>query len=135
MGVKISALPTLANLTSTSTLPVVSAGTTYQVSANSINNYITSVMSTSNVTTTGNVSAANYLISGNGTPTVSSPNNLDLSAPTAVRITGGGTFRLPSLTTAQISNLVPVNGDMVYNSTTARIQAYAGNVWGNITLS
>jgi hypothetical protein len=73
--------------------------------------------------------------SGAGTPTITSTTNLDLSAVTAVRVVGGGSFRLPTLTTAQIANLTAVNGDMVYNSSTAKIQAYAGNVWGNITLS
>ena len=134
MPVKISQLPTLANLTSTSTLPVVSAGTTYQVSANSINTYIANVMSTSNVVT-GNISAANFVTSGAGTPTVSSPTGLDLSAASTVRVVGGGTFRLPSLTTAQIANITPVNGDMVYNTTTAKVQIYANSAWGNITLS
>ena len=91
------------------------------------------------VSTTGNVTAGNIIgnivASGAGTPTIASTGNLDLSAVTAVRVVGGGSFRLPSLTTAQVANLTAVNGDMVYNSTTAKIQAYAGNVWGNITLS
>ena len=54
---------------------------------------------------------------------------------TAVRVLGGGTFRLPILSTAQIANVTPANGDMVYNNTTTKIQAYAAGVWGNITLS
>lgn len=91
------------------------------------------------ISTTGNVTGGNIIgnvvASGAGTPTVASTGNLDLSAVTAVRVIGGGTFRLPTFTTAQIANLTAVNGDMVYNSTTAKIQAYAGNVWGNITLS
>jgi hypothetical protein len=60
---------------------------------------------------------------------------LILSAVTGVRVTGGGTFRLPSFTTTQISALSPVNGDMVYNSTTSRAMIYAGGVWGNVFLS
>jgi hypothetical protein len=42
---------------------------------------------------------------------------------------------LPTLTTAQIANLIAANGDMVYNSTTTKIQAYANSAWGNITLT
>lgn len=91
------------------------------------------------ISTTGNITAGNIIgnvvASGAGTPTITSTGNLDLSAVTAVRVVGGGSFRLPTLTTAQIANLTAINGDMVYNSTTAKIQAYAGNVWGNITLS
>ena len=87
------------------------------------------------ISTTGNVTAGTFVSGGAGTPTITSSTNLDLSAAAAVRVIGGGTFRLPTLTTAQIANLVAVNGDIVYNSTTSTIQAYAGNVWGNITLS
>ncbi len=91
------------------------------------------------ISTTGNITGGNIIgnivSAGAGTPTIASTGNLDLSAVTAVRVIGGGTFRLPTFTTAQIANLTAVNGDMVYNSTTAKIQAYAGNAWGNITLS
>jgi hypothetical protein len=87
------------------------------------------------ISTTGNVTAGTFISGGAGTPTITSSTNLDLSAASAVRVIGGGTFRLPTLTTAQIANIVAVNGDMVYNSTTSKIQAYANNAWGNITLS
>jgi hypothetical protein len=91
------------------------------------------------ISTTGNVTAGNFIGnvvgSGAGTPTISSATNLDLSAAAAVRVIGGGTFRLPNLTTAQIANLIAANGDMVYNSTTTKIQAYANGAWGNITLT
>jgi hypothetical protein len=87
------------------------------------------------ISTTGNVTAGNFIGGGAGTPTITSTTNLDLSAASAVRVIGGGTFRLPTLTTAQIANLVAANGDMVYNSTTSTIQAYANSAWGNITLS
>ena len=91
------------------------------------------------ISTTGNVTGGNIIGNivggGAGTPTVASTTNLDLSAATAVRVIGGGTFRLPTLTSAQIANITAVNGDMVYNSTTSKIQAYANNAWGNITLS
>ena len=91
------------------------------------------------ISATGNITGGNFIGNvvggGAGTPTISSTTNLDLSAVSAVRIVGGGTFRLPSLSTAQIANVIAANGDMVYNSTTAKIQAYAAGAWGNITLS
>jgi len=91
------------------------------------------------VSTTGNVTAGNFIGNvvggGAGTPTISSATNLDLSAAAAVRVIGGGTLRLPNLTTAQIANIVASNGDMTYNTTTNKIQAYANGAWGNITLT
>jgi hypothetical protein len=82
---------------------------------------------------TANINGQGYSISN--VSIVSSSTNLDLSAVSAVRVIGGGTFRLPTLSTAQIANATPVNGDMVYNSTTTKIQAYANGAWGNITLT
>jgi hypothetical protein len=91
------------------------------------------------VSTTGNITAGNFIGNvvggGAGTPTISSATNLDLSAAAAVRVIGGGTLRLPNLTTAQIANIVASNGDMTYNTTTNKIQAYANGAWGNITLT
>jgi hypothetical protein len=101
--------------------------------------YITSLGTLANLSVTGNVTAGNFIGNvvgdGAGTPTISSTTNLDLSAVSAVRVIGGGTFRLPTLTSAQIANLIAANGDMVYNSTTTTIQAYANSAWGNITLT
>jgi hypothetical protein len=80
----------------------------------------------------GNVTAANFISSGAGTPTLSSATNLDLSAVTAVRITGGGTFRLPSLSAGEIANIVAVNGDLIYNTTVNKIQGFENGAWGNL---
>lgn len=41
-------------------------------------------------------------------------------------------FRLPTLTDAQIANLSPLNGDMVYNTTIGKIQGYESGAWGNL---
>jgi len=86
------------------------------------------------VSVAGNVIANNFVGGGAGTPTVTSATNLDLSAAAAVRVIGGGTFRLPNLTTAQIANVIASNGDMVYNSTTNKLQAYVNGAWGNVTV-
>jgi len=78
----------------------------------------------------GNITAGNVSYSGNivsngvGTPTVTSTTNLDLEAPVAVRVTGGGTFRLPTLTQVEINALSPSAGDMVYNLTINSMQVY-----------
>lgn len=84
------------------------------------------------ISVTGNVTANNFVGAGAGTTTLSSATNLDLSANTAVRVTGGATFRLPSLNASQIANLVAVNGDMIYNSTVNKIQGYEAGAWGNL---
>jgi len=41
-----------------------------------------------------------------------------------------GPLKLTSLTTAERDALVsPVNGSLIYNETTSKIQAYAGDTW------
>ena len=84
------------------------------------------------ISTTGNVTAGNFVGGGAGTPTLSSATNLDLSAVSAVRVIGGGTFRMPSLTTAQIANTIAANGDMIYNSSVNKFQGYENGAWANI---
>jgi hypothetical protein len=45
---------------------------------------------------------------------------------------GVGTFRLPNLNSAQIANLTASNGDMLYNTTVNKLQAYENGAWANI---
>lgn len=47
-------------------------------------------------------------------------------------LVGGGIFRLGSLTSAQIANITPSNGDMVYNSTLNKFQGYENGAWANL---
>jgi hypothetical protein len=84
------------------------------------------------VSASGNITANNFVGAGAGTTTLSATTNLDLSANTAVRVTGGATFRLPSLDASQIANIVAANGDMIYNTTVNKIQGYEGGAWGNL---
>jgi hypothetical protein len=83
------------------------------------------------ISATGNVTANNFVGAG-ATTTLSSATNLDLSANTAVRVTGGATFRLPNLDASQIANIVAANGDMIYNTTVNKIQGYEAGAWGNL---
>ena len=48
-------------------------------------------------------------------------------------VTSTGTFRMPSFTTLQIANIAAVEGDMVYNSSLQKIQAYQADATGNVT--
>ena len=93
---------------------------------------LTAVGNLISLSVTGNVTANNYIGAGAGTPLLSSNVNLDLSSPTAVRVIGGGTFKLPNLSSAQIANLTPANGDMIYNSTVNKFQGYENGAWGNL---
>ena len=49
---------------------------------------------------------------------------------TSIAVTGtAGTVKLPTLTTTQRGQLTPANGMLIYNSTTSKIEAYAGGAW------
>jgi len=85
------------------------------------------------ISTTGNITAGNFIGNGAGTPTLSSSTNLDLSANVAVRVVGGGTLRFPNLTSAAIANLIAANGDVAYNITSNKFQAYEAGAWSNVS--
>ena len=84
------------------------------------------------ISATGNVIANNFVGGGAGSPAVSSSTTLNLSSPITVQVLGGGTFRLPSLTTADIGNLTPANGDIIYNSSLNKFQGFENGAWGNL---
>lgn len=96
-------------------------------------NVIATVESSGLTINTGNLTLPGNLISsGAGTPTITSTSNLTLSAVTGVSVSGGGTFRLPSLTTEQRANITAVNGDVIYNSSVNKFQGYENGAWANI---
>jgi hypothetical protein len=115
--------------------------TTINFGGNASNIFMANVNSTTHVagnltaggtvSATGNITANNFVGAG-ATTTLSSATNLDLRANTAVRVTGGATFRLPSLDASQIANIVAANGDMIYNTTVNKIQGYEAGAWGNL---
>jgi len=82
--------------------------------------------------------STNKRISGNYTiETLNSGDEITLTTSKVtingnLQVTGGGTFRLPSLTDAEIANILAVNGDMVYNTTVNKIQGYENGAWGNL---
>lgn len=82
------------------------------------------------ITASGDITATGSVTSGGvGTPTISSASDIILDAADAVRVTSG-VFRLPSFTTAERDALTPVNGDMIFNSTTGVPQIYASGAGG-----
>lgn len=105
------------------------------LSSNVTNSSLTTVGTLTSLSVAGNVTANNFIGSGAGTPTVSSNVGLILSSPSRVTVQGGGLFRIPVLSAAQIANLTPAVGDMVVNTTTGLAQIYLSTGWGNIFTS
>lgn len=77
------------------------------------------------------VTADSFISTGAGTPTLESATNLDLQAGNAVRVIGAP-FRLANLTTTERNALTAANGDMIYNTTANKIQAYQNGSWINL---
>lgn len=80
----------------------------------------------------GRVTAEQFVLGGTGPYVISSASYTQIDAQDGVRITGTGAFRLPNLTTAQRDVLISSNGDMIYNTTDNKLQAYQNGVWINI---
>ena len=80
-------------------------------------------------TVTGNLSVkGNFQSTGAGTAEIVSEGAIDLTASTRVQLTQSP-IKLASLTQSQIDALAPNDGDMVYNTTTNKIQGRANGVW------
>lgn len=104
----------------TDTITIASAGTNYDQSLN-----------TSDSVEFVSVTSDSFISTSAGIPTLTSATNINLTAANAVVVTASP-FRLASLTTAQRDALTAVNGDMIYNSTTNKIQGYQNGLWINI---
>ena len=84
---------------------------------------------TTNTLTVVNLTATNITTTGSGSTTVTAGANIELNATNRVLITDT-VFRLASMTTTQRNAVAsPVNGDMIYNSTTNQIESYENNAW------
>lgn len=78
------------------------------------------------------VSATDFVKSDTGPYVISSASYTQIDAQDGVRVTGLGAFRLPNLTTAERDVVIAANGDMIYNTTDNKLQAYQNGVWINI---
>lgn len=65
---------------------------------------------------------------GSGTPELFSDNEILLTAGTRVEVSSSP-FKMASFTTGERDVLLPINGDVIYNSTTNKFQGYAGGTW------
>jgi len=71
-----------------------------------------------------------------GTPTVTSSSNIVLSAGGSVTITqnsGGGGFRVGSLTTTNRNSLSTSNGEIIYNTSNNQFEIYQNGSWHPMT--
>ena len=76
------------------------------------------------VTTTG------LTVTGTGSITLASGNDLSLTATDRVKVTGTTPFKLANMTTTERNAIsLPENGDMIYNTTDNKFQGYANGVW------
>jgi hypothetical protein len=79
------------------------------------------------ISATGNITGGNLLSTGSITANNIIANNISTS--------GTNAFRLPNLTDTQIAALSPLNGDLVYNTTTGYAQVYQQGGWLEITIA
>ena len=75
-----------------------------------------------------------------GTPTITANSNLVLKAGGSVTVSqddsnNGGGFRVATLTSTQRNALSAANGEIVYNSSTNKLQTYENNAWEDVISS
>ena len=77
------------------------------------------------------VTAPGYTVGGTGSGTISSTDRITLNGANGV-INQTGTFRLANMDTSTRNGFSASNGDMIYNTTDGRIQAYQAGTWINL---
>ena len=78
-----------------------------------------------------NVTAPGYNINGAGSGKIASTESIILDGANGV-VNQTGTFRLANMDTATRNGFTASNGDMIYNTTDGRIQAYQAGTWINL---
>ena len=76
--------------------------------------------------------AADFVLSGSGTPTVQSDTDINLLAGNRVAVVSKTPFKFPSLTTTERDGITAQNGDVIYNSSLNKLQVYAASTWVNL---
>jgi hypothetical protein len=70
-----------------------------------------------------------FTVSGSGNTSIAAGANIELNATNRVLVTDTP-FRLASFTTVERDAIAsPINGDMIYNTTTNKFQGYANSAW------
>ena len=70
--------------------------------------------------------------SGLGVAQLTASTDLIISAGNRVKVDGAVPFRLAHLSAAEISLVVALEGDVIYNTTTSRLQMYQGSAWKDV---
>ena len=69
---------------------------------------------------------------GLGVAQITADTDLVISAGNRIKIDGATPFRLAHLSAEEISLVVPQEGDVIYNTTTSRLQMYQGSAWKDV---
>ena len=77
------------------------------------------------------VYAESFQSTGTGTPTITSDSTITLSAQDRVSITRGP-LKHATFTTTERDALTSVAGDVIFNTTTTKLQVYTGSTWADL---
>ena len=69
---------------------------------------------------------------GLGIGIISSTTDIEINAGNRVKITGGVPFKFSSATATELLGVAGQNGDVIYNTTTNRLQMYQGGAWKDV---
>lgn len=83
------------------------------------------------VTILGNLSVESFTTNGTGAAEIEAGTNLELTAGNAVVVTSSP-LRLASFTETERDALAAQNGDLIYNTTSNKLQGYQNGSWINI---
>ena len=76
------------------------------------------------------LTTTNLTVTGTGTVTLASGNDLELTATDRVKVTGTTPVKLANTTTTERNALsLPESGDMIYTTTDNKFQGYANGAW------
>jgi len=76
------------------------------------------------------ITTSDLTVTGTGSITLASGNDLSLTATDRVKVTGNTPFKLATMTTTERDALpLAENGDMIYNTTDNKFQGYADGSW------
>jgi hypothetical protein len=105
----------------------------FKNSSNAVNSFgsNTATETLSNKTLSNPIIDGTLTSTGSGTPTLTSSTNINLTAANAVVVTSSP-FRVASFTTNARNSLSSSNGDIIYNTTTGKINAYQNGAWGAV---
>lgn len=76
--------------------------------------------------------SGDFVLSGSGTPTIQSDTELHMSVGTRIAVTTKTPFRFPNMTTTERNAIVAQAGDVIFNTTTNKLQVYASGAWADL---